>query len=334
MITMNLLNVPDDRIAFKNEHETAYDFKLTVFRDGDNVKFGVGKSVTSWMDLQDGFIERIQFDRLNPCFLEMHLSKEIEIRNCLDEGIRFLRDERYQKAIEYFGDVLYYDPEYGEALFFKSKALFGQGHFVKSLRTYKKAIRADARIEDGEYHMLLLRKSSEERDSFPKIKRNIYAGDEHFAKGEFEKALESYDRALANPTKFKNRILSKLLNKKATALMRLDMFGDAVSVFSESVKAKPNDYAYFYLGLLDYDLHSETFRNHLNITKRQILMKAEKLDEVGEYDLALECLDEFLDNHYRVDEDYRKALNLKVMTLKHLGRDASDAESLLAELFG
>ena len=134
----------------------------------------------------------------------------------------FLKNESHQKAIECLDEVLYYDFQYGQALILKSRVLFGQGHFVKSLRHYRKAVRTDSGLKDVEYHKLLLKKSSKERDNFPKIKRDIYASDEHFAKGEFEMALDSYERALANPTKFKTKILSKLLNKKASSLVKLD----------------------------------------------------------------------------------------------------------------
>lgn len=308
---MNLLNIPDDLITFEDDDKTVYDFNLTIFRDGDKIRFCAGEDATSLMASDDRFIERIQFENLNPDFLEKHLAKEIEIKNALDEGADLLKNNDFSKAIEMFDMVFYYDSEYGEALLLKSKALFGQGHFVKSLRHYKRAVKSDSRLNDVEYHKLLLAKSSEERDNFPKIKRNIYAGDEYYARGEFKRALESYDKALANPSNFKNKILSRLLNKKATALVKLDMIDDAVEVFKKSVSVKPNDYAVFYLGIYDYDSSFDAFRRHLNITKRQLLMKAEKLSECGEDDLALECLDEFFDNHYRVDEDYRKALDLK-----------------------
>ena len=119
--------------------------------------------------------------------------------------------------------MLFYDPEYGEALSNKSYALYGQNHFVKSLRYYKRAVEADESLKNMEYHKLLLGKSNEERQHFPKLKLNIYAGDEHFASGEYQKAVDSYNRALMNPSKFKDKILSKLLNKKATTLFFLTL---------------------------------------------------------------------------------------------------------------
>lgn len=332
IITMTILNIPDDFKTFEDEHKITYDFNLTIFTHGDKVKFAVGEIATSWMGCDDSFIKRIQFDELNPCFLERHLAKEIEIRNALERGVELLNDGKYSNAISEFDDVLYYDDEYGQALLYKSKAIFSQGHFVKSLRHYKRAVKLDSSLKDADYHRLLLKKSSQERDDFPKIKRNIYAGDEYFSKGEFAKALESYDRALANPTKFKTKILSKLLNKKATALVKLKLIDDAVEVFKESVKVKPNDYALFNLGMYDYENNSHEFMRHLSITKRQLLVKAEKLDDVGEHVLALECVDEFLDNHYKVDDDYMCALNLKLAILGHLGTDSAGVESIVVQL--
>lgn len=308
---MNLLNIPDDFIKSAEDCKVTYDFGLEILTRDDKVRFSVDGVETSWMIMNDGFVERIQFENLNPDFLAMHLAKEIEIKNVLDRGIYFLECEEYPKAVDEFDDVLYYDPQYAEALFFKSKAIFGEGHFVKSLRNYKKAVKLDSRLKDVVYHRLLLKKSSEERDNFPKIKRSIYAGDEYFAKGDYAKAWDCYDRALSNPTSFKTKILSKLLNKKATALLRLKKIGSAVDVFKESVNVKPNDYAYFYLGIHCYGEYSQSFKKHLNITKRQLLKKAQKLNDVGEHDLAMECLDEFFDNHFKVDDDYMMALDLK-----------------------
>ena len=329
---MTLLDIPDDYKTFEDEEKITYEFNLTIFTNGDRIRFAVGESATSWMGLDDRFLERIQFGRLNPCFLESHITKEIEIRNALERGLELLDDEKYSKAISEFDDVLYYDGQYGEALLLKSKAIFGQGHFVKSLRHYKRAVKADSSLKDVDYHRLLLKKSSEERDGFPKIKKMIYAGDEFFSRGEYAKALESYDRALANSSQFKTKILSKLLNKKASALLELDRIDEAVVVFKDSLKVKPNDYAIFHLGLHDYESVSDAFRRHLSITKAQLLLKAQKLNDVGEYALAMECLDEFFKNHYRVDSDYRFALNLKLETSKRLGRDTRGVESLLDRL--
>ncbi len=329
---MTLLDIPDDYKTFEDEEKITYEFNLTVFTNGDKVRFAVGEIATSWMGLDDRFLERIRFDKLNPCFLQRHLAKEIEIRNALERGVELLNDEKYSKAISEFDDVLYYDGQYGEALLLKSKAIFGQGHFVKSLRHYKRAVRADSSLKDVDYHRLLLTKSSQERDGFPKIKKMIYAGDEFFSRGEYAKALESYDRALANPSKFKNRILSKLLNKKASTLVKLDRIDEAVSVFKESINVKPNDYAIFCLGLHDYESVSDAFGRHLSITKGQLLLKAQKLNDVGEYGLAMECLREFFENHYRVDSDYMLALDLKLEISKRLGKDTCGVESVLDRL--
>lgn len=49
--------------------------------------------------------------------------KEIEIKNILDEAIRFSDLKKYSKAIKSFDKVLFYDPMYGDALLNKSYAL-------------------------------------------------------------------------------------------------------------------------------------------------------------------------------------------------------------------
>lgn len=328
---MSLLNIPNHFISSECDGKITYNFNLTIFTGDDSVRFAVGDIGTSWMNFDDSFIERIQFDKLNPCFLERHLAKEIEMRNTLESGIRLLENEKYRNAIEMFDDVLYYDPEYGEALLLKSKALFGERHFVKSLRHYKKAVKADDCLRDIEYHKLLLKKSSEERDAFPKIKRNIYAGDEYFAEGHFEKALKCYDNALADSTGFKEKILPKLLNKKGIVLVRLKRIDEAMEVFSESLNVKQTDCAYYMLGV-HASGPNEYIKKSLKITKRQLLAKSQRLMDFDEFELALDCLDEFLNNHYKVDDDYKKALNLKFDALKHLGKDISKVESVLNAL--
>ena len=168
------------------------NFKLK----GDEIQFEFEGAFTNWMSQDDSFSARIDESWINKDFFEKHLLKEFEIRNLLDEGTVFLKSGKFKKAIECFDEVLFYDSQYAEALLNKSQALFGQRHYIKALRFYKRAVKVSADLKDVEYHKLLLAKSSEERDNFPPFKRNIYAGDEHFSSGDYEKALESYKKAL------------------------------------------------------------------------------------------------------------------------------------------
>lgn len=280
----------------------------------DNVRFIISDLNTSWMDLNDPFIERIQFENLNHALLDDHLSKEIEIRNVLDEGIRHLDRKRYPKAIKCFDEVIYYDSCYGQAIINKSYALEGQGHFVKSLRHYKKAVKCDDSLNDIEYHKALLKKANDERSNFPKIKSNIYAGDEHFAHGEYEKAVESYDKALKDPSGFKDKILSKIFNKKATALVELEDYGEALECFSESLKVGATDYACFGRGLCEHNLNLdvfEDFKKPLKITKGQSLKQAMILNELGFYGEALKICDYLMENHFKCDDFYYNLLDVR-----------------------
>ena len=244
------------------------------------------------------------------------------IENLLDDGIGFLESKRYAKAIECFDEVLFYDPQCGEALISKSHALYGQRHFVKALRYYRRAVKADDDLSDAEYYRLLLAKSSEERDSFPKIKRNIYAGDEHFARGEYEKALENYKKALANPSKLKEKILFKLLNKKASTHLKLNDFESALMCFNESLNALNNDYAWYGKGVCEYELGldgaCESLHHAVKLTKAQLLEKGLILNELGCFDNALETFEFLLENHFREDETYIKALNGRNLAAKNL----------------
>ena len=332
---MNPLNIPDDYLISDNEDKITYSFNLTIVTGEDKVKFCINDCETSFMNPDDRFIRRIQFENLNFCFLAQHIEHEIRIKNILDDAVSYLGHEKYSKAIALLDDVIYYDSDYAEAILYKSKAFYGQGHFVKSLRHYKKAVKADGSLKDIEYHKLLLKKSSQERDNFPKIKRNIYAGDEYFAKGEFKKALESYDKALVNPTKFRDKILSKLLNKKATALLKLEKREDALECFKRSFKINRNDYANFNIGILEYELNGcvpDEFKKPLKISKSQLIKKASVLNQAGEFSLALTCLDEYFENQFFVDEIYIKALKLRLSLLKALEMDTDDCERLIFSL--
>jgi hypothetical protein len=83
---MTFLNIPDKRISDKSDNEITYDFNLTVITLNDRVKFSIGDVETSFMDVNDRFIDRIQFEKLNSCFLAEHIEKEIEIKNLLDDA--------------------------------------------------------------------------------------------------------------------------------------------------------------------------------------------------------------------------------------------------------
>lgn len=298
----------------------------------DNVKFKISDVSSNWMGTDDSFINRINPDKLNRLFIEKHLIKEINVKNTLDEGLRLLGKDNYSKAILKFDEVLYYDPDYSEALIAKSRALFGQKHFVKSLRYYKRAIKADASLEDIEYHKLLLKESNNERDHFPKLKLNIYAGDEFFTKGVFEKAVESYNRALVNPSKFKDKILSKLLNKKATALVKLGLFEDALVCFK---KSSDNDYAVFGQGYceckLGLDINDE-FKELLSVDKKHQLKQAIILNKLEFFKESLKICDYLLENHFKTDEFYFKVLYLKIDSLTQLNEDASEFREIVFRL--
>lgn len=332
---MNPLNIPDEYVISRGDGEIAYSFNFTVFEFKDKVRFQVDDIKTSWMGIDDFFIARIQFERLNRCFLEKHLRREIEIRNVIDEGISYLEAERYPKAIKCFDEAICYDDAYAEALLLKSRALFKQSHYVKALRHYRKAVMVDNNLRDVDYHKLLLKKSNEERDNFPPIKRNIYAGDEHFARGEYEDAFESYDKALSSPSSFKSKIISKLLNKKASTLIKLKRYGDALDCFNESLNVKDTDCARFGSGLCRYHLGLElndSFLGELKIPRRLKLKRALILDDIKMHDESIKCIDDMMKSHFFVDDLYLTALSQKITILNGLNLDASACEKVFKTL--
>ena len=287
--------------------------ELSLEVQNNQVRFKINDLSTDWMNEDDSFIKRIGKNNLNDEFPVKHLVKEIEIKNILDEGIRFLDLKKYSKAIEEFDRVLFYDSQYAEALLYKSYALYGQKHFVKSLRYYKRAVNADNSLKDLKYHKSLINNANRERDNFPKLKLNIYAGDEYFAKSDYENAIESYNRALVNPSKFKDKILSKLLNKKATALLRLKRYEDALMCFKKSLDVDNNDYAIFGEGFCEYKLNlkiDDKFKKRLDVSKKQMLTQACILKDLGYLDESSEICEFLAENHFYEDDFYLKLKSL------------------------
>lgn len=302
----------------------------TEFKDG-KVKVSLDNLSTNWLDKNDSFLKRIDKNNLNKVFLNEHIKKEIEIKNTLDCGINLLKHDKYTKAILKFDEVLFYDDNYGVALINKSYALRAQKHFVKSLRYYKKAINASSDLKDVEYYKLLNANASRERDEFPKIKQNIYAGDEYFTKGEFTQAVKSYDRALENPSKFKEKILTKLLNKKATALLKLNEYKKAYECFTQSLNCKSNDYAYFGCGVCQFNLGldlNDNFKRLLDIDKNQMLKQIIILNELKYFNESLNISDYLMENTFKVDDYYIKLVNARISTMKNLGMDFSKLKDI------
>lgn len=308
--------------------------KLKIEENSDMIRFALGDVTTGWMKRDDTFVQRIREDNLNRFYRDKHIAREIEIKNILDDGIKLLNSKRFKKAIDCFDKVLFYDEKHFEALMLKSQALFGQGHFVKSFRFYKRAVRCGA-DEDVEYRKTLLKKSGEERGDFPKIKRNIYAGDEAVAKGDFKAALDFYDKALVNPSRFKNKILYKLLNKKAFILIRLERFDGALASFDVSIKVHENDMAYYGRGFCEYKLGFDCENSLImakNISKKYILQKAQIFNKLKIYEKALESFNLFLDNYFVIDLKFKRAIEGKCEALDNLGLDSSFEKDILLEL--
>ena len=308
--------------------------ELEIDEKDNHVKIAIGDVSTKWICRDDLFIERICDENINPFYRTLHLTREIEVKNILDRGIELLNLQKYGKAIECFDEVIFFDENYADALFNKSHALFNQGHFVKSLRFYKKAIKSGY-PKDIEYHKLILKKSSEERDNFPKIKKNIYAGDESAAKGEFERALDFYDKALINPSKFKSKIIYKLLNKKGLVLVRLNRIDEALASFEASNQALDNGLAYFGIGYCRHALGedcADSLKKAEGIDKKYLLKKAMIFNDIKLYDDALDAFNLFLHNHFRLDSRFKSAIEGKMTALDNLDLESTFERKILLQL--
>ena len=311
--------------------ENIFDYLTYDYRDG-KVRISVGIVSTNWLAEDDLFLKRLENLKANPFFLDEHLGLEIEMKNILDSGFSQTKPTR---AIELFDKVIYYDENYSEALIGKSYALREEKHFVKSLRYYKKAVRADESLNDKDYYRMLLGEANAERDGFPKLKRNIYAGDEYFSKGEYDKALNSYQKALKDQSRFKDKILFKLLNKTGTVYLKLDDYESAFDCFVQSVEVSENDYAFFGLGVCEYKLGldvNDNFKRPLRLYKSQKLRQAMILNDLGFFEESLKICDDLFVNHFAVDDFYFKLIHVKMYAMGELGLDISSLEKLLDAL--
>ena len=205
-------------------------------RDG-RYRFCFEDLCTDFLDSDDEFIARISRDNLNPDFLKKHLRKEFEVRNIIDEAVG-------AADAEMFDEVLFYDPYYVTALYEKSRVLKSEGHFIRALRTYRKALRHGL-VADDDYLKDLQMRAIDDRDSLPPIKRAIFNGDHAFQNGDYDSSLEFYDSALESSDAFRERILAKLLNKKGWALLKLDKISEALECFDEAICVSGSDNAYF-----------------------------------------------------------------------------------------
>ena len=301
---MKQLNIPKEIIC---------EFK-------DNcIRFTFKNLSTDWMDKSDSFLKRIDETQLNEMHFEKHILKEMQIKNTLDRAIKYLEENKYDEAIKYFDEVLFYDSQYSKALFYKSKALCNQKHYIKALRYYKKAIMLDDSFNDSEFLNFLVENSKIEKDNFAEFKLHIYQADECFKKGEYLKALKSYDLALQNQSKINNKILYKLFNKKATALMKLNDYKNALKLFDKSLEIKKNNYSYFGKGYCLYKLDLnivDEFKKPLKIDKKHLLKQASVLNELGFFDEVIVICDELFENHFKKDDFYNNLVKTKDYALK------------------
>ena len=285
----------------------------------DKIKFSLDDVSTNCLSEDDSFIKRIEKSQLNENYLKKHAIKEIKIKNIFDDGIIFLNNNKYGKAIKCFDEVLFYDSQYFEALINKSYALFHQNHFIKALRFYKKAVKVNVNLADEEYAKLLNKKAASEYDNLG-IKLNIYDGDEYFSKGDFKHALECYNNALKDSSKFNDKILSKLLIKKAMTLIELNDFNQAYDCFCQSLNIQSNDLAYYGEGFCLFNLKSkvsENFKKPLKIDKKYSLIQVSILIDLNLFDDALLVCDELLNNHFKEDSYLNKILEIRNIALNN-----------------
>ena len=140
---------------------------------------------------------------------------------------------------------------------------------------------------------------------------------------------------MKNPSKFKNKILFKLLNKRGFVLIKLERFKEALATFDESIESHKNDVAIFARGYCKYELGwdcRDDLRMAIEIDKRQLFCKAMIFNKIEDYKDGLNAFNEFLNNHFRMDSSFKSAIEGKAVALENLNMDSAFERQILSQI--
>ena len=305
--------------------------QIRVISKNNLYKLQFGPYSTDWLGRDDYFLKRIDINNLNRVFLKDHLIKEFDVKNKFDSAVVLFQNKSYSKAIKLLDEILFYDSQYLDALLYKSYSLYHQKHFIKALRYFKKAVTVDSALNNNDFHKKLIECVEIEKENLPLFKLNIYQGDECFSAKNFKKAIMYYDLTLEGGFKIPKKICHKLLNKKATALLKLNKYKEALEIFKNS----DSDYNVFSSALCRYKLGlsvGDEFKKPLKITKKQMLHQIMILNKVECFSEAISISNYLLKNHFKVDEFYFKLLKAKKYALEKTNKDLREIENIIDEL--
>jgi len=147
--------------------------------------------------------------------------------------------------------------------------------------------------------------------------------------------LDFYDKALMNPSKFKSKIIYKLLNKKGLVLVRLNRIDEALASFEASNQALDNGLAYFGIGYCRHALGedcADSLKKAEGIDKKYLLKKAMIFNDIKLYDDALDAFNLFLHNHFRLDSGFKSAIEGKMTALDNLDLESTFERKILLQL--
>ena len=222
-------------------------------------------------------------------------------------GLCYYELKDYDNAIKQFESILeketdnFYDASYNKAicLYAKNDQKGCEGIFKKLNKKKKKPLTLLSQgiicLKDKKYE--LGKKKFEDvtsRDS-----DNIYGyhgrGQCLFENGNIEEALDSYNEALGKKPDYANA-----LNSKAIALDKLNKKSEALKIYEDLNKLKPENAVY----LLNYAVF--LFENENLEKSEEILGKAEKLFETQKNDFDEEIVKMFEKNVNNLKEEINK----------------------------
>ena len=138
-----------------------------------------------------------------------------------------------------------------------------------------------------------------------------------------------------NPSKFKSKIIYKLLNKKGLVLVRLNRIDEALESFEASNQALDNGLAYFGIGYCRHSLGedcADSLKKAEGIDKKYLLKKALIFNDIKLYDDALDAFNLFLHNHFRLDSGFKSAIEGKMIALDNLDLESTFEREILLQL--
>jgi tetratricopeptide (TPR) repeat protein len=230
---------------------------------------------------------------------DVSISEDVDDLN--QKGNDLSNQGKYQEAIEYYERALRIDPNHVNALNNKGVALANQGEYKEAIECYDKALEIDPNYTTAQNNKKLALeklKNSKKRDS-EDVDALIEKGFDLYIGGEYEEAIECYDKALSV-----NPYYVVALHNKGKVFSYLEKYEEAIECYDKALEIDPNYVDPLYnkgLALAnqgEYEEAIECYDKYLEVDPNNVAVLNNKgfaLANQGEYKEAIECYDKALE---------------------------------------